>query len=341
MASAGIFYSLMVLSLLAPIVLYITSYMGAVQTQGEQMTVKFEGIELANYADSIALDVPRVLDIASKRAIVAVIDYTDTYGRTVNDSDGELKHLILLNNYSNGASAPIMMDSSFANWIRSTELIGANHGFIANISVMNLKINHSDPFTLNFSIELQANITDRGGNMKLFRIYNATTLVPIEGFTDPIYPLNTLGSIERKIKKANMTINDTTSLSYMINESWYTNSSEAPSFMERLQGCLSTKDVPHNCTNKYPNMGIESFVNFYELVQSAPKGMPVRPNSTMVDHLYFNSTFFQGCNVTGITYEGTPVDPGTGVTIITSNPNNWFKMDNDHAAIYKITQPCP
>ena len=331
MASAGIFYSLMVLSLLAPIVLYIVSYMEAVQTQGEQMTVKFEGIELANYADSIALDVPRVLDIASKRAIVAVIGYVDDNNKGVNDSEGELRHLVLYNNFSNGEDAPIMLNSSFANWINATEGIGADHGFMANITVTNLRINQTDPFTINFTIDIQANITDRVGDMKLFRVYNATTLVSIEGFTDPVFPLNTRGLIERTITRANMTINDSASVSKMINNSWYVNNSEAPAFLERLQGCTWPNDndpfIGHNCTGKYPGMGIESFVYFPEMMSRLCEVRPgigtfcppdlVKPNASMVDHVYFNNTvtppyYVPGCNVTGVTV-------GT---------QDWFRMDN-------------
>ena len=345
MASAGIFYSLMVLSLLAPIVLYIVSYMGAVQTQGEQMTVKFEGIELANYADSIALDVPRVLDIASKRGIIAVIDYADTNGRGVNDSESELKHLILYNNFTTGSDAPIMLNSSFANWIRSTELIGWDHGFIANITVRNLKINYTNPFTLNFTIELQANISDRMGDMKLFRIYNATTLVPIEGFTDPLYPLNTRGLVERTIRRANSTIFGPTAVSDMINNSWYFNNSDAPSFLERLQGCTDPYDgspyrdpyPSHNCTGKYPGMGIESFVYLPELLSRLCTPTPgfgsvcppdiVKQNATMVDHAYFNITDYTDL---------TKFAPGWNVTGVTQGTNDWFKMDYPHNNTYGV-----
>jgi hypothetical protein len=328
MASAGIFYSLMVLSLLAPIVFYIISYMGAIQTQGEQMTVKFEGIELANYADSIALDVPRVLEIASKRAIVAVIDYSDTNGVGVNDSEGELQSLVLNNSFSNTQEAPIMLNSSFANWINSTQQIGQNHGFVANITVRNLRINYTDPFTVNFSIELYANITDRIGSMRLERAYNATTVVPIEGFTDPIYPLNTRGLVERTIRKANMTINTTTAVSLMINNSWYVNNSDAPSFLERLQGCTYPLDAAHHCSGKYPNMGIESFVYLPELINHTCTGSlcpQVKPNATMVDHMYFNAT------------TGTPpYVPGYNVTGVTNVAYDWFRMDPIHNNTYVV-----
>ncbi len=323
MSSAGIFYSLMVLSLLAPIILYITSYMDAVKTQGEQMTVKFEGIELANYADSIALDVPRVLDIASKRAIVAVIDYADTNGQGVTDAEYELKHLILHNNYSDGSDAPIMLNSSFSNWIQATEIIGSNHGFVSDISVGNLTITYVNPFTLDFSIDLYANITDRIGTMRLSRIYTSSTIISIEGFTDPVYPIYTRGLIERGITKANMSINDSISTRYMINNSWYRNNTDAPSFLERMQGCLWPLDGLNNCTNRYPKMGIESFVFFPEMRAHFEETDPLlRPNSTMIDHYYFNLTQVEGYNVTGIT-----VDPAI---------YDWFKMDEEHNDTYGV-----
>ncbi|MFH1447837.1 MAG: hypothetical protein ABIG39_03150 [Candidatus Micrarchaeota archaeon] len=335
MASAGIFYSLMVLSLLGPIVLYIISYMDSVKTQGEQMTVKFEGIELANYADSISLDVPRVLDIASKRAIVAVIDHADTAGYGVGDAELELTALVLNNTYSDGSSASIMLNSSFSHWINSTQMIGANHGFIANITVENLSIKHSDPFILNFSIDLHVDITDRTQSMRLNRTYSAFTLISIEGFTDPLYPINTRGLIERVITKVNMTINDTTSTEYMINNSWYVNNPDAPSFLERLQGCTWPNDTAHNCSDEYYGNGIESFIFFPELRAHFEETDPILlPNASMVDHMYFNDT------VLALPLYPFPYIVGCNVSGITDGVYDWFKMDAAHNDTYGVGINC-
>jgi hypothetical protein len=342
MASAGIFYSLMVLSLLAPIVLYILSYMDTVQTQGEQMAVKFEGVELANYADSISLDVPRVLDIAAKRAIVAVIDYTDTRGAPVTDSEYELKHLILTNNYSDDTDSPIMLNSSFSHWITATIRIGENHGFTTRLNITNLTLIYADPFTLNFTITLNANITDYYGRMNLTRNYTQSTLVPIEGFVDPLYPLNTRGLIEKTIRKSNQTVFGPLPVGNMSWYGWYYNNTywtDAPSFLERMQNCTSQIDPAHNCSIlKYPGMGIVSFIDFFELagsLQSSPQFL--HPNSTMIDYLYFSTPETTGYNVTGVTNMDTPPNLVTGITPVTHEPNNWFKLDCAHAARYGVT----
>jgi hypothetical protein len=186
---------------------------------------------------------------------------------------------------------------------------------------------------MNFSIVLYAYITDRVGSMTLNRTYNVTDAVSIEGFTDPLYPLNTRGMIERTIKKANMTINDSAAVSYMISISvrspgtaWYVNNSDAPSFLEMIQNCTYQNDVLRNCTKtKYPGMGIESFVFFPDLQNSSLTSEELKPNSTMVDHAYFNYTFVRGCNVTGVTNGAYP----------------WFQMDSGHNNTYGVNVSCP
>ncbi|MCX6777360.1 MAG: hypothetical protein NT157_00565 [Candidatus Micrarchaeota archaeon] len=329
MASAGIFYSMMVIALLAPVVLYILSYMDAVKTQGEQIVVKFEGIELANFADSVANDFPRVLDIASKRAVIAIIDYDDNNQKGVDDARWRLKELIL-NNTIKGVDSSVMLNSSFGHWINSTVDIGMNHGFYASISVAELTVNQTGPFTLNFTSRLEVNMTDNR-SMELRRNYTHSLLVSIEGFDDPLYLLSSRGLVTKSVRAFNRTINDTESVTSVMINGYYVPSKDGPCFLERLEN--KTYHIEDSC----PGAGIESLVDLDVFPSDKRSEYRLyKENHSSVDYMFFNGTITQwqletsglsGCNVTGIT---------------DSYP--WFRLDNNtHAADYGVNESlvCP
>jgi len=131
-----------------------------------------------------------------------------------------------------------------------------------------------------------------------------TAEISVENFEDPLYTINTQSLIINKINKTThfpfVSGSNVANLSAHAQNSLYTNSSEAPSFLDRLQGLTSASPY-----------GIESIVNTQRLSQ---QGITVEDKS-VVDHIYFSSD-----------------DPATSQ--ITGMPS-WFKLDEAHVDLYQ------
>ncbi len=106
-----------------------------------------------------------------------------------------------------------------------------------------------------------------------------TAFIPVEGFEDPIYIINTYAKISRNINQTPYEGNyvvggDATNLSSHVDNGYYAANSFAPSFLRRLEGDTSA-DVN----------GIESFVNIPEL---STQGIPTS-TKTNIDYIYFST----------------------------------------------------
>ncbi|MFQ5531802.1 MAG: hypothetical protein ACE5ES_04265, partial [Candidatus Nanoarchaeia archaeon] len=178
-----------------------------------------------------------------------------------------------------------------------------------NIFVNNPSINvtQTDPWNVNFTLTMNFSMQDKEGLALWNKKQTISSLIPIEGFEDPTFIVNSLARISRKI---NQTIHeenyapggDVTNLLDHVNKGYYAENIDAPSFLKRLEGDL-TADVN----------GIESFVNTPEF---SVQGLPVDSTKSVIDHVYFDT---QGSF--GSTVPGMP---------------SWFKIDNSHRSKYGV-----
>ncbi|MFH1200226.1 MAG: hypothetical protein V1708_04105, partial [Candidatus Micrarchaeota archaeon] len=132
-------------------------------------------------------------------------------------------------------------------------------------------------------------------------------------FEDPLYPLNTNGFVKRVIARANGTVYGAEAVDNATLRKWYVNSSEGPSFLDRMEGRLFVSGYYANMSANQ-TIGLDSFVNLTEI---SGAGIAVDSNKTIVDHLYFN----------GSDYDAWPVN-GSAIS--------WMKLDEAHAAIYGV-----
>ncbi|MEW6329206.1 MAG: hypothetical protein AB1468_03760, partial [Candidatus Micrarchaeota archaeon] len=94
MQMTGLFFSMMTIALVTVLLLYTYNYLDALAEQGRESAITVRAIELGNFADSISLDFPRVLEISAKRSLYAAIDYIDTNGVPLDDAHLRLVELI-------------------------------------------------------------------------------------------------------------------------------------------------------------------------------------------------------------------------------------------------------
>ena len=93
-------------------------------------------------------------------------------------------------------------------------------------------------------------------------------------------------------------------LSSHLKNSFYIASTNAPSFLDRLEGRIVASDY-----------GIESLVNLDEL---AKQGISVKQKS-VIDYIYFSEASGEGCRV------------------LPSGMPSWFRLDNAHLVSYGVT----
>ena len=266
---------------------------------------------LANLLESTELDMPRALDISTRRALLSAVNEVDLRGVGLDDSVVRLREL-MLNGTIYGSNALWMNDSTLPEWIDRVSVIASKRGFSLNMTVEELTIEPYDSFTIRSRLRWNITVNDSVGSMTVARNLTAEVLVPLRGTEDPMYLLGTRGLAHRSIYSANFTVLDLSSLDNAISGGYYMNTSDAPSFLGRLEGSLTP-------LQKYLDMaegqiGMETFVNLPELYSA---GVDVKANHTMVDHLYFGDI-----NITGLAINGSIHD--------------WFRIDEGHAETYGV-----
>jgi len=308
MGMRGIFYSAIAMMLIVPIVLYIIFYMDVTETQLEEVSTKIKGDTLSGYAKSIDQDLPRILEISSRRAISTAISYIDANGEALDKADERLIEM-MMNGTIYGSSFGLLGSGLVKEWVEAIKAKGRSYGLETNITVLDLDIKPYDSFNVLLSASILINITD-GKKMEIYRIYNEDIIISIEGFEDPLYGLETKGLIKRMFVKS--AIHDLSSLDLAEENGLYTNSTDGASFLDRLEGNLETSPKYNSMTTK--QIGLETIVNLPDL---STYGLPIKSDQSNIDYLYFSSA----------SHIGYPVN---------NSAKSWLKLDKGHATIYGV-----
>ena len=170
-----------------------------------------------------------------------------------------------------------------------------------------ISVSQSDPWNVNFSVGFNLVMQDKANLAKWERFQVVSVLIPVTGFSDPMYNVETYNKVPRLIEQTPYEGNyvngvDKTNLISHIDNGYYAKNSNAPNFLMRLEGNFSAD----------PN-GIESFVIRPALSQ---QGLPTKEKSC-IDYIYFSSTSPSYSSVSGV-YE------------------SWFRIDDGHRIKYEV-----
>src|SRR3989344_6147257 len=188
----GIVYSLITLLLVMPIPPFPISYQEAAGSLDEVAALKIRGIEISNFADSVDQDVPRIFRITATRAIISAINEIDINGTALNNSQLQLIELMYNASIYN-RSSQFMNASSLRDWADRMKQQGSRFGLNTNLTFVYLNVTPYDSFNLEFSMLLSVNATDADGIVSIYRTYNQSFVMPLEGLEDPLYMLSTNG----------------------------------------------------------------------------------------------------------------------------------------------------
>jgi len=266
----------------------------------ERAEIKTRVSTMENFLFSIEENLERQVFITGFRTIFLAEDEILTTNQYIPDIHAFFQETFI-NGTVNGQSKDILIGTTYTDLITSINNKANKINVVVNFSNPVFFVTQEDPW--NVKLVLVANFTmeDKTNLAKWEKQQIIEAFVPINGFLDPVYVVNTNSLILNKINRTIYNPIDTNNILAHTQAGYYYNSTEAPSFLNRLQGNLST-DIN----------GIESLV--YVPTLSA-QGIPT-PDKSIVDHIYFGTN-------------------NPSATLISGQPS-WFKLDAPHKIIYGV-----
>lgn len=275
----GLFYSIMIALFLIPILALIVFYSQVTTSQNIAAVIRAN--EMQYFSESIEEDLSRFLQINGRRAVVAVINLTTQNGTALDNAPLRLAEVIENGTLYGNQTFPDQKNLS--TWVQNISTIASRSGFNINLTLLSFNVTQNDSFSVLFNALFYLNISDASANVGVSKNMSAGAAVSIENVIDPLYQIKTNGAIFKTIKrspsipfnKITFSSTDFINLTNDIKNDSYHNSTQGPSFLDRLEGKI---------TNNYQSYGLESFVYLPDMIGA---GLPVNTLSSDLDYQYW------------------------------------------------------
>jgi hypothetical protein len=285
------------------ILLFMSSY-GVYSIVKSRDSVNKRIETLNSYVDSTEKDLPRAVYISTFRIVFLLEQKIIDRSEYITNFDSAFKEAFY-NGTFNGVVEPIMYGATLPGIIQSANSKASKINGNVNFIAYNLTVYQEDPWNVMVNLTGNLVLRDNGGLASWNKTESFVAKVPIENFEDPIYFISTSGLVTNKIRRSPysnfVSGSDVTNLTLNIENSYYINSSTAPSFLDRFEGDLGASN---------PN-GIESLVYLPKLSAQSI----IIEDKSCVDYIYFSSN-----------------DPLSKGVKHVSWP--WFRLDYNHFSIY-------
>jgi len=196
----GVTFSLIMVLATLTIVEIILVQRDIISQTREEYYVKNRINDMNDLYDNVIRDSEKSLEIISKRAISIAASHVIQEGIPLNNADEVIEDLMMSGTF-NGTEELMMENSTIIDWSDRMREIGDLKGYYLNLTFTELKVKPYDPFNLLVESSMSINITDKNDVASIVRDDNVSELVSIDGFEDPIYPLNTYGMVTHKFYK--------------------------------------------------------------------------------------------------------------------------------------------
>jgi hypothetical protein len=294
----GMFFTLIAISLISLfLVAYATYYFVE-----DRKALNKRVVSMDNFVFSLEDDLSRQLYISGYRTIFLLEKRISDTGQPISNVSLAFSEAFY-NQSLYGENQDLMIGATLSDIRTTIDERASKINVRVILSPESVKLVQEDPWRIKVSMQAQLFVEDKGGLASWNLTKEFFSFININNFEDPLYALNTGGRI---IKKINSTIysgfifwSDISNFSKQLELGLYTNSSLAPSFIDRMEG------------RNAPNInGIESFVY---LPQLSAQDIIVQDKSC-VDYIYFSSY-----NPLAYSLSGMP---------------SWFKLDDPHINMY-------
>lgn len=272
------------------------------ERSSEQKRVK----TLDSFLKATEADLSRQTYIMGFRAIFIIesaISASGSYSSNVNAQVNE----IIQNGTLKEVPQPLMVGATLPEITALANEKASKLNAELTLSQPTIQVFQRDPWQVIVQINTTLVLNDKNDKANWTIRESIETPLRVENFEDPLYLVSTNGLVTHKIIRTpyeNFTQGaDVTNLIDHATNSYYTATSLAPSFIQRLEGNLTPSEN-----------GIESLVNLQEL---SGAGITVQDKS-VVDHLYFSPQ-----NPSAYRIQGMP---------------SWFKIDDAHLQLYGVEE---
>ncbi|MBX4196284.1 hypothetical protein KW805_01725 [Candidatus Pacearchaeota archaeon] len=297
----GIFFTSMVIILLS---LFFISY-AAYSEYTDRRPVEKRIETMNKFLFSLETDLSRQMYIAGFYSIFIMekeIVETGTYNPNVTQSFQEL----FLNGTMQGKDEPFILGAKLPDVQATISAKAEKINVIVNMQSSTPLIDQVDPWHVRIRLPINLSVRDASNLASWNKSYEVTAFVPVQGFEDPLYLVNTHGLVSNNITKTSYTPfvsgSNVANLLLHLQQSAYYENTLAPSFLDRLQGKTSAN------TN-----GIESFIYLPKL---SGQGLTVQDKAA-VDWIYFSSASPSASHI-----QGMP---------------SWFRLADTHLSTYNVS----
>jgi len=271
----------------------------------ERFSVSTRISTMESFLYSMEENLERQLYISGFRTIFLAENEITNNGQYISDVDSFFEEAFF-NGTISGEEQEILSGATYADLILSLNEKAEKINVDITLSNPEISIGQTDPWNVNFTVSFYLLMEDRADLAKWEKIQRISALIPVSGFEDPVYTVNTNARVSRKINstlyEGIYTDGGINNFLDHVNNGYYSANIDAPSFLKKLEGDFSPDDN-----------GIEGFVNLFEL---SSQGISIKDKS-VVDHVYFSSE-----NPTFYSVSGMP---------------SWFKIDLEHIENYNLT----
>lgn len=294
----GIFFTTLAIALISLFFLSYTFY----SVLGDHTPVRDRVNTLDVFVKNIEADLPREVYITGFRTLVVSQKKIAETGAYLPNASTAIEELFF-NGTLYGTQETLMVGATLPELATTLQERAAKINADLTFSDYTLRVYQESPWEVIFEVQATLIVEDQGELARWNKTEIIRGVVPVDGFEDPLYTLNTQSQIINKIRQTPYTTfvsgSNVTNLNSHATNSYYFANTVAPSYLDRLEG----KTTP----NIY---GIESMVNLQKL---SGAGIVISQKS-VVDYIYFSSQ-----NPSAHRISGTP---------------SWFYLDDAHASTY-------
>lgn len=244
----------------------------------DRNTIKNRVSTMNSFLDSIETNMERQMYISGFRILFLAENEITSTGSYINVNN--FFNEAFFNGTINGESNnTILLGATYNDLLNSINQKAEKINTEISLSNTSIEITQEDPWNVKFSMTSNFIMSDKEDLAKWERQQVVSALIPVSEFEDPLYIVNTYARISQKIVQtpyegSYVSGTDVSNLITHAANSYYSANSNAPNFLNRLEGDLSADEN-----------GIESFVNTQEL---SNQGLPVSTKSN-IDYIYFSA----------------------------------------------------
>ncbi len=296
---SSLFFALLLITLSSVFVQYRLS---------EQMNVvKARVNSMDTFLSSLEEDLERASYISGYRGLVALNNFITSNGTYLDDAATEFKQIVVNGTIGNEAEMEaLMINQTLISWTSKAQNIGSRIGINTEVKFLSASVSQSDPWHIRIDASYNVTVWDNRNTAVMKKTVSASSFVPVDNLEDPVYRIETLAKVSRRISIYNYTVNSSSKLKEHLELGTYIANPDAPSYLMRMEGSFGSSPY-----------GIETMVDKNEL-ESLGLGVL---NRTNVDYMYWGGSSGGLSKISGITDSGHP----------------FFQLDDAHVALFNVS----